>query len=172
MAGDFEGAEEAEAAVFGIGDGESSEAFIVDELDGVVDGRVGANGEDFGLHDVADLGADVGEEGGRIDVEEAEDEIDAFVGVSGSTGDDVGHSGKALELGVGEGCADGVHVRIFVTDDDREHVWRVRMWGDFGEEDGRERGRVVRDFARISRWRDGRVTGNVKGSNRLRTWHT
>jgi hypothetical protein len=59
-----------------------------------------------------------------------------------------------------------------VTDDDREHVWRVRMWGDFGEEDGRERGRVVRDFARISRWRDGRVTGNVKGSNRLRTWHT
>jgi hypothetical protein len=46
------------------------------------------------------------------------------------------------------------------------------MRGDFGEEDGRERGRVVRDFARISRWRDGRVTGNVKGSNRLRTWHT
>ncbi|MEY5015454.1 MAG: hypothetical protein RIS92_1812 [Verrucomicrobiota bacterium] len=61
MAGDFEGAEEAEAAVFGIGDGESSEAFIVDELDGVVDGRVGANGEDFCLHDVADLGAHVGE---------------------------------------------------------------------------------------------------------------
>ena len=38
MAGDLECAEEAEAAVMGVGDGEAAEAFIVDELDGVVDG--------------------------------------------------------------------------------------------------------------------------------------
>jgi hypothetical protein len=59
-----------------------------------------------------------------------------------------------------------------VTDNDREHGRRLRLGGYFGEEDGRGRGRVVWDFARISRWREGRVTGNVMGSNRLRTWHT
>ena len=121
MTGDFECAEEAEAAMVGVGYGEAPKALVVDELDGIVDGRIGANGEDFGLHDVADFWADIGEERGGFDVEEAEDEIDAFVGVSGSSCDDIVHSGEALEFCVGEGCADGVHVGIFVTDDDREH---------------------------------------------------
>ncbi len=121
MAGDFESAEKAEAAVIGVGDGEAAEAFIVDELDGVVDGGVGADGEDFGLHDVAHFWADVGEEGWRFDVEEAEHEIDAFVGVAGATGDDIGYAGELLQFCVGDGCADGIHVGVFVTDDDGEH---------------------------------------------------
>ena len=136
MTGDLERAEQAEAALFGVGDGQSTEAFIVDQLDGVVDGGVGADGEHLGLHDIAHLWADIGEEGGGLDVEETKDEIDALVGVASSSGHDVRHSGEALELCVGECCADGVHVGIFVTDNDREHVGRLRLGADFGEEDG------------------------------------
>jgi hypothetical protein len=92
VAGDFESAEQAEAAMFGVGHRKAAEAFTVNELDGVVDGGIGADGENLGLHDVTHFWADISEKGRSFDVKETEDEIDSFVGVSSSSGHDLGHS--------------------------------------------------------------------------------
>ena len=131
MVADFECAQQAEAAIAFIDDRQAAQPLLVDELQRIVNRRVRAHGNDARLHDIGDARREVVDERGRLDAEFFEDEIDALIRVAGARGEDVRVAGEALELCVADGRADGIHVGIFVADDDRLHA-RRRMYAARG----------------------------------------
>lgn len=133
VAGEAEAGEEADAAVLGIEDGKAAEAFISEEGESALDGVVVADEDDVSLHYVFDFRGDVTKELRRLDSEFCESEFDSFVEVAGAACDDVFGAEQTLEFCVSDGGDDGVHVGVFVADDDGFHARlgrvRGRGWG-------------------------------------------
>src|SRR5690606_11768561 len=89
----------------------------VDQFQRLGAGGLGVNGDDVGDHDVADPRGDVAEQDGQGLVELFEDGVDARVGVAAAGRDVSLDAARLLVGGVGDGGADRIGVRIFVTDD-------------------------------------------------------
>jgi len=86
-----------------------------------------ANTQDFPLHHIRDLGRDIRDKFRRRRVERFQDEIDAVVGVAAARGNRLGHAGAAFKIGVADGRADRVGVRITMANDqDFTHSRRTK----------------------------------------------
>jgi hypothetical protein len=120
---DLEGAEQAEAAVAAIDHRQSAHAFLIDQLEGVIDRRIGTNGDDVRLHHVADARREIVDQHRRLDAKFLQHEIDALVGMARTCGEGVRITGETLQFRVSKRGADGIHVGIPVADDDGLH-WR------------------------------------------------
>ena len=118
---DLERIQEPDAALVIVHDGKAAKPAAVDELDGLVNRRIGMNTDDVRLHHVADARAEIAEKDGRLDAEMMQGKIDPGIGRSAARGDHVLPSGKTLEFGVSDRRTDRVHVRILVANDDGLH---------------------------------------------------
>ena len=114
----LEEGEQAAAGAILVEHGQHADVAVVHDAQRLGDGRGGGDRDDIGLHHVADFGGHVRDEARRRDEERLENEINAVVGVATPRGLDVAHAGAALELGVADGRANGVRVRIAVADNE------------------------------------------------------
>ena len=113
---ELEQGEQALAFLVLVEDGEDAEVFLVHQAEGFDGGGIGTHTEDAALHDVGDLGGDVRDEDGGGDAKGVQDKIDALVGVAAAGGDGFVHAGAAFEFGIADGGADGIRIRVAMTD--------------------------------------------------------
>lgn len=118
---DFEGTKQAKAAPHFIHNWKPAQIFLVDELDRVIDWGGGTHAHHFGLHDVLNPRREVGQQQGGGNPKLFQDKINPLVGVSATGGYDIELPRKFLKFRVTNCCADRIHVRIPVADDEGLH---------------------------------------------------
>ena len=97
--------------------GQHTDVMLVHQAQRGGGGRVRLHAKNFGLHYIAHLGRNIGNEARRGHAESFQHKINALVGVAAARGHGFRHAGAPLEFRIADGRADRVRVRIAVADD-------------------------------------------------------
>ena len=122
---DLESGEQAEKAPLSIDYRQAAQPSFLEQMNRIINRRVGVDANHVAFHHIAHPVGEIADKDRRLDPEFVQHEIDPLVRVPGAGRDHIGSARDTLEVRVGHGRTNRIHIRVLVADDDGLHTREV-----------------------------------------------